>query len=55
MVDPTETLLAQDCSLVNLRQIEGVCDRRLFFLGLPSIHSPLLLQYSKYTWSRLNT
>ena len=55
MVDPIENLLPQDCSHVILRQIEGACDRRLFFLGLPSIHSPLLLQYSKYTWSRLNT
>ena len=55
MVDPIETLLTQDCGLFSLRQIEGAWDRRLFFLGLPSIHSPLLLQYSKYTWSRLNT
>ena len=55
MVDPTESLLPQDCSLVSLRQIEGAWDRRLFFLGLPSIHSALLLQYYKYTWSRLNT
>ena len=31
MVDPTESLLPQDCSLVSLRQIEGAWDRRLFF------------------------
>ena len=47
MVDPIESLLPQDCSHVSLKQIEGACDRRLFFLGLPSIHSPLLLQNSK--------
>ena len=47
MVDPIESLLPQDCSHVSLRQTEGACDRRLFFLGLPSIHSPLLLQHSK--------
>ena len=42
MVDPTESLLPQDCSLVSLRQIEGAWDRRLFFRATLNTQSAII-------------